>query len=89
MPPSTKHERLRIGVLGCGPIAQVECKALIRAVSGRPVTLELIQDTAEQFQIVKMTNGIQLKKNIRIITATECRQMAIMNIKWSLNLLKE
>lgn len=40
-------------LLACGPMAQVECKALIRAVSGRPVTLELIQDTAERIAKVR------------------------------------
>jgi len=34
--------------LTCGPVAQREAKDLIRAVSGRPVTSELIQDTAER-----------------------------------------
>ena len=34
--------------LACGPVAQREAKELIRAVSGRPVTSELIQDTAER-----------------------------------------
>jgi methylglutaconyl-CoA hydratase len=35
-------------LLLCGPVAQMEAKALIRAVAGRPVTSELIQDTAER-----------------------------------------
>ena len=35
-------------MLACGPVAQRESKELIRAVSGRPVTSELIQDTAER-----------------------------------------
>ena len=35
-------------MLACGPVAQREAKELIRAVSGRPVTSELIQDTAER-----------------------------------------
>ena len=35
-------------MLACGPAAQREAKDLIRAVSGRPVTSELIQDTAER-----------------------------------------
>lgn len=35
-------------LLACGPAAQTEAKALIRAVAGRPVTSELIQDTAER-----------------------------------------
>jgi methylglutaconyl-CoA hydratase len=34
-------------LLEAGPVAQMEAKALIRAVAGRPVTSELIQDTAE------------------------------------------
>jgi methylglutaconyl-CoA hydratase len=33
-------------LLGCGPVAQREAKELVRAVAGRPVTSELIQDTA-------------------------------------------
>jgi methylglutaconyl-CoA hydratase len=39
-------------LLACSPAAQTEAKALIRAVSARPVTSELIQDTAER--IAKM-----------------------------------
>jgi methylglutaconyl-CoA hydratase len=39
-------------LLQCSPVAQMEAKALIRAVAGRPVTSELIQDTAER--IAKM-----------------------------------
>jgi len=35
-------------MLACGPVAQREAKDLIRAVAGRPVTSELIQDTAER-----------------------------------------
>ena len=35
-------------MLSCGPVAQRESKELIRAVAGRPVTSELIQDTAER-----------------------------------------
>lgn len=35
-------------MLSCGPVAQREAKELIRAVAGRPVTSELIQDTAER-----------------------------------------
>lgn len=40
-------------LLACSPNAQVECKALIRAVAGRPVTLELVQDTAERIAKVR------------------------------------
>ena len=40
-------------LLACGPVAQAECKALIRAVSGRAVTSELIQDTAERIAKVR------------------------------------
>jgi len=39
--------------LACGPVAQAECKALIRAVAGRPVTSELIQDTAERIARIR------------------------------------
>ncbi|HXS52930.1 MAG TPA: enoyl-CoA hydratase/isomerase family protein [Usitatibacter sp.] len=35
-------------MLACGPVAQREAKELIRAVAGRPVTSELIHDTAER-----------------------------------------
>ena len=35
-------------MLACGPVAQRESKELVRAVAGRPVTSELIQDTAER-----------------------------------------
>lgn len=40
-------------LLACGPAAQAECKALIRAVAGRPVSLELVQDTAERIAKVR------------------------------------
>jgi methylglutaconyl-CoA hydratase len=35
-------------MLECGPVAQREAKDLIRAVAGRPIHSELIQDTAER-----------------------------------------
>jgi methylglutaconyl-CoA hydratase len=35
-------------LLACGPVAQREAKELIRAVANRPLTSELIQDTAER-----------------------------------------
>jgi len=44
-------EKIGIAVdymLACGPVAQREAKELIRAVANRPVTSELIQDTAER-----------------------------------------
>ena len=37
----------------CGPVAQMEAKALIRAVAGKPITSELIQDTAERIAKVR------------------------------------
>jgi methylglutaconyl-CoA hydratase len=40
-------------MLAAGPVAQREAKELIRAVSGRPVTSELIQDTAERIARVR------------------------------------
>jgi methylglutaconyl-CoA hydratase len=40
-------------LLACGPAAQREAKELIRAVSGRPVTSELIQDTAERIAKIR------------------------------------
>ena len=40
-------------LLACGPVAQREAKELIRAVSGRPVTSELIQDTAERIAKIR------------------------------------
>ena len=40
-------------LLACGPAAQREAKELIRAVSGRPVTGELIQDTAERIARIR------------------------------------
>lgn len=40
-------------LLGCGPVAQAECKALVRAVANRPVTGELIQDTADRIAKVR------------------------------------
>ena len=39
--------------LACGPVAQREAKELIRAVSGQPVTSELIQDTAERIAKIR------------------------------------
>ena len=54
------HESLddRVGevvdaMLACGPAAQREAKDLIRAVAGRPVTSELIQDTAERIAKIR------------------------------------
>lgn len=35
-------------MLACGPVAQRESKELIRAVANKPVTSELLQDTAER-----------------------------------------
>ena len=40
-------------LLAAGPAAQTEAKALIRAVAGRPVTSELIQDTAERIAKIR------------------------------------
>jgi len=40
-------------LLLCSPAAQMEAKALIRAVSGRPVTSEILQDTAERIAKVR------------------------------------
>ena len=40
-------------LLACSPAAQKEAKDLIRAVSGRPVTSELIQDTAERIARIR------------------------------------
>lgn len=40
-------------LIACGPAAQKEAKDLIRAVAGRPVTSELIQDTAERIARVR------------------------------------
>jgi methylglutaconyl-CoA hydratase len=40
-------------MLVCGPAAQREAKDLIRAVAGRPVTSELIQDTAERIARIR------------------------------------
>jgi methylglutaconyl-CoA hydratase len=34
-------------------VAQTEAKSLLRAVSGRPVTSELIQDTAERIAKIR------------------------------------
>jgi len=54
------HESLddRVGeivdaLLACGPNAQREAKDLIRAVASRPVTSELIQDTAERIAKIR------------------------------------
>ena len=40
-------------MLACGPVAQREAKELIRAVAGRPVTSELIQDTADRIAKIR------------------------------------
>jgi methylglutaconyl-CoA hydratase len=40
-------------MLACGPVAQREAKELIRAVASRPVTSELIQDTAERIAKIR------------------------------------
>jgi len=48
-----KVGRIVDALLACGPVAQAECKALIRAVANRPVTSELIQDTAERIAKVR------------------------------------
>jgi methylglutaconyl-CoA hydratase len=40
-------------MLACGPAAQREAKELIRAVAQRPVTSEVIQDTAERIARVR------------------------------------
>jgi methylglutaconyl-CoA hydratase len=40
-------------MLTCGPVAQREAKELIRAVADRPVTSEVIQDTAERIARVR------------------------------------
>ena len=40
-------------LLACGPVAQREAKELIRAVAGKPVTSELIQDTAERIAKIR------------------------------------
>ena len=40
-------------LLQCGPVAQREAKELIRAVASRPVTSEVIQDTAERIARVR------------------------------------
>jgi methylglutaconyl-CoA hydratase len=40
-------------LLACGPLSQRESKELIRAVAGRPVTGEVIQDTAERIARIR------------------------------------
>ena len=40
-------------LLACGPVAQREAKDLIRAVAHRPVTSEVIQDTAERIARIR------------------------------------
>ena len=40
-------------MLACGPVAQREAKDLIRAVANRPVTSELLQDTAERIAKIR------------------------------------
>lgn len=45
--------RIVDALLQCGPVAQREAKELVRAVAGRPVTSELIHDTAERIARVR------------------------------------
>lgn len=40
-------------MLACGPVAQRESKDIIRAVANRPITSELIQDTAERIARIR------------------------------------
>jgi len=40
-------------MLACGPVAQREAKDIIRAVANRPITSELIQDTAERIARIR------------------------------------
>jgi len=40
-------------LLACGPVAQKDAKDLIRAVANRPVTSELLQDTAERIAKIR------------------------------------
>jgi methylglutaconyl-CoA hydratase len=40
-------------LLQCGPVAQREAKELVRAVANRPVTSEVIQDTAERIARIR------------------------------------
>lgn len=40
-------------MLQCGPVAQREAKELIRAVAGKPIHSELIQDTAERIARIR------------------------------------
>jgi methylglutaconyl-CoA hydratase len=40
-------------LLECGPVAQREAKDLIRAVSGKPIHSELLQDTAERIARIR------------------------------------
>jgi methylglutaconyl-CoA hydratase len=42
------HDIAPDAMLSCGPVAQRESKELVRAVAGRAITSELIQDTAER-----------------------------------------
>ena len=49
-------------MLACGPVAQREAKDLVRAVASRPVTSELIQDTAER--IAKMRSSPEGREGV-------------------------
>jgi methylglutaconyl-CoA hydratase len=40
-------------LLACGPVAQGEAKSLIRAVADRPLTSDLVQDTADRIARVR------------------------------------
>jgi methylglutaconyl-CoA hydratase len=40
-------------LLACGPVAQREAKDLVRQIGGRPVSSELIQDTAERIARIR------------------------------------
>jgi methylglutaconyl-CoA hydratase len=49
----TRLNDLVDAMLQCGPVAQRESKELVRAVAGRPVTSELLQDTAERIARIR------------------------------------
>ena len=49
-------------LLQCGPVAQREAKELIRAVAGKPIHSELIQDTAER--IARIRSSPEAKEGV-------------------------
>jgi methylglutaconyl-CoA hydratase len=73
-------------MLACGPVAQREAKELVRAVAGRPVTSELVQDTAERIARLRASpegrDGVQAfldKRRASWVPAPEPEPTEVIN----------